>query len=282
MIFRVDKTKDYTVMSNYHLREKKMSLKAKGLLSWMLSNDDEWDYSIAGIVANCKENETSIKTALKELQEFGYLEIIKKKPDKEISTIHYEYIVHEQPTYNQDIENLRVENQGVENLRVENQVQRNTNIINTNISNNKVLSKDNTTNFLGSIEKQIKTKKPNLYDKCVSLIRDFTDDNILQEYLTEFLKNCLENSKESGSPFYTNTFKGKLNKLKSLSEDNYEQRKIVLQTLDNGWNGFYELKDNKKTKNVARDIEQLDGYVMKQGNKNKLRRAIEDGTTEQF
>lgn len=277
MIFRVDKTKDYTVMSNYHLREKKMSLKAKGLLSWMLSNDDEWDYSIAGIVANCKENETSIKTTLKELQEFGYLEIIKKKPDKEISTIHYEYIVHEQPAYNQDIEN-----QGVENLRVENQVQRNTNIINTNISNNKVLSKDNTTEFLGSAKKTEKKQKENLYTKCVNLINDFTDDEILKSYLIEFLKMLLENSRESGSPFYTNTFKGKLNKLKSLSEDNYEQRKIVLQTLDNGWNGFYPLKEDKKTKNVARDIEQLDGYVMKQGNKNKLRRAIENGTTEQF
>ena len=77
MIFRVEKTQNYTVMSNRHLREKNMSLKAKGLLSWMLSNDDDWDYSIAGIVANCKESEVAIKSALKELQEFGYLEVKK-------------------------------------------------------------------------------------------------------------------------------------------------------------------------------------------------------------
>ena len=67
MIFRVEKNKNYTTMSNYHLRDKNISLKAKGLLSWMLSNDDDWDYSLAGIVACCKEGETSVTTALKEL-----------------------------------------------------------------------------------------------------------------------------------------------------------------------------------------------------------------------
>jgi hypothetical protein len=53
-------------MSNFHLRDKNLSLKAKGLLSWMLSNNDDWDYSIAGIVACCKEGETTINTTLKE------------------------------------------------------------------------------------------------------------------------------------------------------------------------------------------------------------------------
>lgn len=158
------------------------------------------------------------------------------------------------------------------------------NNIDNNIDNNKdkVLSKDNTTEFLGSAKKTEKKQKENLYTKCVNLINDFTDDEILKSYLIEFLKMLLENSRETGYQIYTNSFKGKLNKLKKLSEDNYTQRKIVLQTLDNGWNGFYPLKEDKKTKNVARDIEQLDGYVMKQGNKNKLRRAIENGTTEQF
>ena len=46
MVFRVQKNKNYTTMSNYHLRDKNLSLKAKGLLSWMLSNNDDWDYSI--------------------------------------------------------------------------------------------------------------------------------------------------------------------------------------------------------------------------------------------
>ena len=74
-VIRINKTQNYIVMSNYHLKEKDMSLKAKGLLSLMLSLPDSWDYSIAGLVSICKENETEIKSILKELEEFGYLEI---------------------------------------------------------------------------------------------------------------------------------------------------------------------------------------------------------------
>lgn len=113
-VFRVEKSKDYTIMSNYHFREKKMSLKAKGLLSLMLSLPEKWDYSIAGLVAICKENETSIKTALDELKEFGYLQVIKKMPNETTSgRIEYEYIVYEQKQEGkkQDLENLGVENQ---------------------------------------------------------------------------------------------------------------------------------------------------------------------------
>ena len=73
-VIRINKTQNYTVMSNYHLKEKDMSLKAKGLLSLMLSLPDNWDYSISGLVSICKENETEIKSILKELEEFGYLE----------------------------------------------------------------------------------------------------------------------------------------------------------------------------------------------------------------
>lgn len=99
-------------------------------------------------------------------------------------------------------------------------------------------------------------KKPNLslYERCIHIIDDFTDDEILRELLTHALKLFLENSKESGKSFYTNNFKGKLNILKSLSEDNYTQRKIVKQTLDNGWNGFYELKSRKSNKSSASDM----------------------------
>lgn len=257
MIFRVEKTKNYTVMSNYHLREKEMSLKAKGLLSWMLSNNDDWDYSIQGIVASCAENETAIRSALKELQSFGYLEIKKLMPESKDgniirSRIEYEYIIHEKPIQEGKIQG--VENLGLEFLGVENPVQRNTNKINTK-ERNKIISKDmiaaqplsspktSSSEFLGSVKKP---KKDNLFSKCTSLIDEFTEDEILREMLTEFLKKCLQNSRESGMPFYTNNFKGKLNGLKALSEDNYEQRKIVKQTLDNGWTGFYELKERKE------------------------------------
>ena len=122
--------------------------------------------------------------------------------------------------------------------------------------NNKSISKDIDTDFDFGIKKP---KKVSLYDKCVSLINDFTDDSILVELLIKSLQMFLENSKESGKPLYTNQFKGKLNALNNLSSDNYIQRKIVQQTLENGWNNFYELKTNtkKNIKNFAEDVEHL-------------------------
>ena len=244
-VFRVEKNENYTVMSNYHLRDKRLSLKAKGLLSWMLSNNDDWDYSLAGIVACCKEGETTINTALRELQEYGYVEIIKCKPDKDNNRIHYDYNVYEQPK-SQDIDSQALESLVLESQALENHAQRNTKERNTNIRNTnkeKSISKDIDTKFQFGIKTE-KIKKPSLYDKCVNLINDFTNDIILSKVLIECLKMFLENSRECNTPFYTNTFKGKLNKLKSLSDDIIIQRKIVKQTLDNGWNNFYELKGN--------------------------------------
>lgn len=116
-VFRVNKNNNYTVMSNYHLKEKKLSLKAKGLLSQMLSLPDTWDYSIAGLVAINKEEETSIKSALKELQEFEYLKVTKLMPNKtKTGRIEYIYDIYEQPYGKQGVENLGVENQGQLNI----------------------------------------------------------------------------------------------------------------------------------------------------------------------
>ena len=133
-VVRVNKTKDYTVMSNYHLRETNMSLKAKGLLSLMLSLHDNWDYSVAGLVAICKENETSIKSALKELDNFGYLRVTKLLPNKDDNrtTISYIYDIFEKPLENQGVDYQGVGFLGVDNLGLENQGQLNTNKLNTN------------------------------------------------------------------------------------------------------------------------------------------------------
>lgn len=138
-VFRVNKTEDYTVMSNYHLKEKDMSLKAKGLLSVMLALPDNWDYSVDGLVSICKENETAINTTLKELSAFGYIRVDKLLPNQTKSgRIEYIYNVFEYPEKDkqgrkkQDLENL-----GVEILDLENPPQLNTNIINTNTLNTK-------------------------------------------------------------------------------------------------------------------------------------------------
>jgi len=95
-VFRVDKTKDYTVMSNYHLRDTNLSLKAKGMLSLMLSLPDDWDYTLAGLERICKDGITSIRNAVTELEENGYLSRKRKRNEKgQLGDI--EYTIHEKP-----------------------------------------------------------------------------------------------------------------------------------------------------------------------------------------
>jgi len=72
-VFRVEKTKDFTIMSNYHLRDKNLSLKAKGLLSQMLSLPEEWDYTLAGLACINKESNDAIRSAVNELEQAGYI-----------------------------------------------------------------------------------------------------------------------------------------------------------------------------------------------------------------
>lgn len=137
---------------------------------------------------------------------------------------------------------------------------------------NKSISKDiDTKSETSSVIDKVKPKKLSLYDKCVNMINEFTDDTILQELLVASLMLFLENSRESSTPFYSNTFKGKLNNLRKLSDDDYDLRSIVQQTLDNGWNNFYEIKRNNKNKNktgnFARDVEHLTGGLNRKADK---------------
>lgn len=121
-VFRVHKTKNYTMMSNHHLRDKNLSLKAKGLLSVMFSLPDSWNYSITGLCAILKENETAVKSTIKELKATGYLVVDKKKPCKEEGRSKFEYIynIYETP---QDVSdnnnNQETFFQGIENLPLE-------------------------------------------------------------------------------------------------------------------------------------------------------------------
>lgn len=133
-IIRVNKNKDYSVISNYHLKDKNLSLKAKGLLSMMLSLPDDWNYTVEGLVAICKENETCINSSLKELKEFNYL-VVKKLMPNETKSGRYEYIYDIYETPKQEGEKQDLEFLGVEFLGVENQGQLNTNILNTNKQN---------------------------------------------------------------------------------------------------------------------------------------------------
>jgi hypothetical protein len=141
-VFRVNKTKDYVTMSKTHLKEKNMSLKAKGLLSEMLGLPNEWDYSINGLVSINKENESAIKSTLAELKEFGYLKVTKLLPNATTSgRIEYIYDIYENPLQEgkkQEVENQPLENQPLENQSVENPTQLN----NKELSNKELSNKE--------------------------------------------------------------------------------------------------------------------------------------------
>ena len=259
--FRVNKTSDYTVISNYHLREKGMSLKAKGLLTLMLSLPENWDYSISGLASICAENETAIKTGLNELKKFGYLRISKIFPNKKRGNKKIEYVYEifekplkedkrqkEQKTEEQTLESQVVENQGAENLplesqAVENQGQLNTKELNTNKLNTKEVSTKeyiHVKNEFSRLCEEIKTKWIKIAHEYklsgtqlkITEKRKRVINNLLKEYsLEEVIQSMekihtssfLQGNNKTGWQIAFDWFINKSNFLKVL-EGNYDDK----------------------------------------------------------
>ena len=153
-IFRVAKTRDYTVMSNCHLRDKTLTLKAKGLLSVLLSLPENWNYTTRGLAAICKEGVDSIGTTLRELENAGYL-TRRRLRDQNGRISDTEYVVYESPrkkpevdmpkedlqdtvapcTENPDMVSPDMETPRTDTPDTENPVQLNTHVTNTYESN---------------------------------------------------------------------------------------------------------------------------------------------------
>lgn len=95
-VFRVEKTNSYTVMSNHHLRNPDLTLKAKGLLSLMLSLPENWDYTLKGLSCICRENVDAIRTAVWELEKAGYITRRQGRDEKGKMTA-IEYTIYEFP-----------------------------------------------------------------------------------------------------------------------------------------------------------------------------------------
>ena len=95
-VYRVQRTRDYTVMSNYHLKDKGLTLKSKGLLSMILSLPEEWNYTTRGLASICKEGVDAIGSALKELETAGYI-VRRQLRGTNGRITDTEYIIYEQP-----------------------------------------------------------------------------------------------------------------------------------------------------------------------------------------
>lgn len=120
-VFRINKTKNYTVMSNYHLQDKNISYKAKGLLSFILSLPDNWELNVKGLVAVSKEGIKAINAILKELELNNYL--TRERKQKSNGRFFYEYNIFEIPYTQKGLTDKGYTLNGI---------QINTNIINTN------------------------------------------------------------------------------------------------------------------------------------------------------
>ena len=164
-VFRINKTKNYTVMSNYHLQDRNISFKAKGLLSYMLSLPDDWNYSVNGLSCVSMEGNKAIKSILKELENNNYLVRTRKQGLR--GKFYYEYNIYEVP-YTQ--KGMTVEGTTLDGTQI------NTNIINTN-------NKDKIDKSLNSITSEL-------------IKRKFIDLNDLDLYRYDDLFNELLNKYE--------------------------------------------------------------------------------------
>ena len=139
-VCRVEKTKNYTVMANYHLRDKRLSLKAVGLLSKMLSLPEEWDYTTRGLAAICKDGVDAIGAALKELENCGYLVRHRLRDDRGRMR-DTEYVIYESPhTDLPDTENPYLDNPDMVKPDTENPAQINIDISDSQKEKNKNVS----------------------------------------------------------------------------------------------------------------------------------------------
>ena len=142
-VIRVEKNNNYTTMNNHHFRNRSLSLKAKGVMSLMLSLPDDWDYTIKGLSTLSKDGVDSVRSALKELEEQGYL-TMKRVRNEQGQLRSTEYVLQEVPNSEKPISGKPIS----ENPILENPTQLNTNI--TKYLGNKVLTKESTKNNIYS------------------------------------------------------------------------------------------------------------------------------------
>lgn len=223
-VVRVHKNSNFTVMSNYHFKEKKMSLKAKGLLSLMLSLPDDWDYSIAGLATLSRDGKDSIMSALGELEKFGYLERTRLTNDKG-QFAGVEYNIFESPQEKPVSAKSNEEKPNQENSNSENPAQSNTNSIN------------------------------NLFDLL------FIELNTNDVELIAAYRDYIKMRDEMKIPLNEISLKKLISRAKRLSNDNIRIEKVLLENATiNQWKNVYPPREselarlNEDMKNELREF----------------------------
>ena len=209
-IVRVHKTANFTVMSNYHFKEKKMSLKAKGLLSLMLSLPDDWNYSVSGLVTLSKDGKDSVMSALAELEKFGYLSRERVTNSKgQFNGV--EYNIYEQPQpAKPTAENAKEEKRNEGKANAENRTQLNTYL----------------TNYL----------------KDLLFTELSTKDMELLELYTQYIKV----REEMDAPLNEIGLESLVTRAKRLSKGNVTIEKVLVENaIINGWKNVYPPRESE-------------------------------------
>lgn len=221
-VIRVNKTKDYTVMANYHFRDKNLSLKAKGLLSMMLSLPDGWGYSVEGLVKLSADGRESIMATLKELEKLHYLKRSQAR-DNSGKLGEAIYDIFEQPwsgfptTAKPTSEKPSSENPT---------------LLNTNRLNTKVLNTNN---------KKVSKAQSKPVENFDSIIQKSTESTELRDSLIEFVKF----RKLIKKPMTNKALELIIAKLNKLGATDKERVAIINQSIERGWAGVFSLKDEE-------------------------------------
>ena len=220
-VFRINKTKNFTVMSNYHFKEKAMSLKAKGLLSLMLSLPDDWNYSISGLVRLSKDGKDSVMSALSELEKFGYLMRERTKDENgKFNGIVY-HIFEEPQTEFPIAEKPILEKEKAGKPITESPPQLNTKKL--NINNNKILYDIN---------------------NYIDILETIPDDHLRNLYC-----DFLENRYQMGDTLTTKGLRLLIERVRELAGIDIERQKELLKNaIINNWKNVY-IKGEERPEN---------------------------------
>ena len=212
-VVRVHKTKNFTVMSNYHFKEKEMSLKAKGLLSLMLSLPDSWNYSVSGLVKLSKDGKDGVMSALSELEKFGYLTRVKTINEKgQFSGI--EYNIYEEPQEDFSF----AENPISDNAKAEKSHAEKPSQLNTKLTNN-------------------------LKNKIIYDINNYIDilETIPDEHLRNLYCYFLDNRNLMDAPLTRKGLELLIERVRELAGLDIDKQKALLRTaVINNWKNVYQ------------------------------------------